>query len=104
MPLFRGGSLQFHLKEKGKFPIESVKIYAVEILCGLEELRKWHIVYRDLKPDNLLFDDDGHIVLTDFGLCGKLRKKNNYKLQGKAGTPTFMAPEMLKKEPYDYSV
>lgn len=104
MPLFRGGSLQYYLNTKGQLEPAHVKFYTAEIVLGLEELRRFRIVYRDMKPDNLLFDDLGHVVLTDFGLCKRLRKAKGYKIKGTAGTPTFMAPEILKKRSYDYGV
>jgi serine/threonine protein kinase len=55
------------LKSHGKFSEERSKFYAAEIVLALECLHNHTIVYRDLKPENVLLDDLGHIRLTDFG-------------------------------------
>lgn len=54
---------------KYRFPIDSVRFYAAEILLALEYLHSLGIVYRDLKPENILIREDGHIMLSDFDLC-----------------------------------
>jgi len=55
------------LREK-RFDEGKTLLYASEILLGLEELHKRDIIFRDLKPDNVVLDADGHAKLTDFGL------------------------------------
>ncbi|KAG7021258.1 Protein kinase PINOID 2, partial [Cucurbita argyrosperma subsp. argyrosperma] len=54
-----------------RFPISSAKFYAAEIILALEYLHMMGIVYRDLKPENVLVREDGHIMLSDFDLCLK---------------------------------
>lgn len=56
------------LKEKQRLTEDIAKIYTAEILLSLECLHKHNIIYRDLKPDNIVFDSKGHAMLTDFGL------------------------------------
>lgn len=63
-----GGDLGMKLARDGKIPEDMAKIYCAEILLALEYLHKLGIVYRDLKPDNIVLDKQGHCRLTDFGL------------------------------------
>lgn len=58
----------FHLRKAGKFTEDRARFYAAEIVLALECLHKNGIVYRDLKPENVILDAEGHIKLTDFGL------------------------------------
>eukprot|EP01083_Nonionella_stella_P019262 53521_1 len=60
MPYYRGGDLNWYLNTKGKLKTNQIQYYAAELLCGLAELRRLRIVYRDLKPENCLFNDSGH--------------------------------------------
>lgn len=63
-----GGELFYHLREARAFSEKAVKFYASEILLALEHLHSCQIVYRDLKPENVLLDREGHVRITDFGL------------------------------------
>jgi serine/threonine protein kinase len=65
---FNGGELFFHLKANGRFTEERARYYCAEIVLALECLHAHSIVYRDLKPENVLLDAEGHIRLVDFGL------------------------------------
>ncbi len=56
------------LKLEGKFTEVRAKIYAAEILLAIQSLHKRDIIFRDLKPDNVVIDSQGHAKLTDFGL------------------------------------
>jgi len=63
-----GGDLAEHLTKERKFSEERAKIYLCEIILALEDLHKRDIIFRDLKPDNVVLDSQGHALLTDFGL------------------------------------
>ena len=63
-----GGELFFHLRKELKFSDLRTRFYAAEIILALECLHGNGIVYRDLKPENVILDSEGHIKLTDFGL------------------------------------
>jgi serine/threonine protein kinase len=63
-----GGDLGKMLVEEKRFDESRAKIYLSEILLALEDLHKRDIIFRDLKPDNVVLDSEGHALLTDFGL------------------------------------
>ena len=63
-----GGELYFHLQRRGTFPKKDVCLYMAEIALALDYLHKNNILYRDIKPENILLDEKGHIKITDFGL------------------------------------
>lgn len=56
------------LQKDRKFSEDRAKMYLAEILLAMEDLHKRDIIFRDLKPDNIVFDEEGHAMLTDFGL------------------------------------
>ena len=91
-----GGELFYHLGRAKKFSEERARFYAAEIAMGLQYLHSKGIVYRDLKPENLLLDADGHIKITDFGLS----KENveGQELHSLCGTPEYLAPEIIMKK------
>ncbi|KAB1267778.1 Rhodopsin kinase [Camelus dromedarius] len=90
-------------EENPGFPEPRAIFYTAQIISGLEHLHRHRIVYRDLKPENVLLDDDGNVRISDLGLAVEL-KDGQTKTKGYAGTPGFMAPELLRGEEYDFSV
>ncbi|XP_065715205.1 rhodopsin kinase GRK1 [Patagioenas fasciata] len=107
MTLMNGGDLRYHIynvdEENPGFAEPRAVFYTAQILLGLEHLHQHRIIYRDLKPENVLLDDAGHVRLSDMGLAVELKDGQN-KTRGYAGTPGFMAPEVLKDEEYDWAV
>lgn len=63
-----GGDLSEYIQLEKRFNEDKTKLYAAEVLLGLEELHRQGVIFRDLKPDNIVLDADGHVMLTDFGL------------------------------------
>eukprot|EP00455_Lapot_gusevi_P047612 TRINITY_DN6460_c0_g1_i8.p1 TRINITY_DN6460_c0_g1~~TRINITY_DN6460_c0_g1_i8.p1 ORF type:complete len:280 (+),score=64.76 TRINITY_DN6460_c0_g1_i8:66-842(+) len=78
------------------------RFYAAEILFGLEELHSLGIVYRDLKPDNVLFHESGHLRISDYGVSVQLTPSHPVT-SGRAGTAGYQAPEVLNRHKYSYS-
>ncbi|XP_054851127.1 rhodopsin kinase GRK1 [Eublepharis macularius] len=107
MTLMNGGDLRYHIynvdENNPGFEESRAIFYTAQIICGLEHLHQNRIVYRDLKPENVLLDDAGHVRISDLGLATEI-PEGQEKTKGFAGTPGFMAPEMLKGEEYDSSV
>jgi len=68
MDFLNGGELFYHLRRETNFDEERSRFYAVEMILALECLHKNGVIYRDLKPENVLVDSEGHIKITDFGL------------------------------------
>jgi serine/threonine protein kinase len=95
MDFINGGELFFHLRRCTKFTEDRARFYAAEILEALEYLHSQGIIYRDLKPENVLLDCDGHLKLTDFGLSKKFFT-GEIKAYSFCGTPEYLAPEILK--------
>ena len=97
-----GGELFGRLKDETTFPESRVRLYAAEIALGLGQLHSLGIIYRDLKPENILIDMKGHIRITDFGLAKEVG--GNQKATTFCGTPEYLAPEMLQRQPYTKAV
>jgi serum/glucocorticoid-regulated kinase 2 len=91
-----GGELFFHLSRHRRFPETWTRFYAAELLLALAHLHSKGIIYRDLKPENVLLDAEGHVKLGDFGLA-KAGITHPYKgATSMCGTPEYMAPEILQ--------
>jgi len=72
-----------------------VTYYTAELLVALQYLHQNDIIYRDLKPDNVMIDRDGHAKLIDFGFARELTKKMSFKTYTNCGTMGYTAPEVL---------
>ena len=103
MDYLSGGELYFHLKREQKFAPNRAKIYAAEISLALAHLHGMDIIYRDLKSENLVLDNDGHVVLTDFGLA-KVKRDHDSKAHTFCGTPEYMSPELVLKKGHGFEV
>jgi len=94
LDLMHGGDLHYHLAQHGVFNELDMKFYAAEVILGLEHMHRRFIVYRDLKPANILLDEYGHVRISDLGLACDFSKK---KPHASVGTHGYMAPEVLSK-------
>ena len=100
----QGGELFYHLHREKFFSNERTQFYAAEIVLALDHLHKNNCIYRDLKPENVLLDKDGHIKLADFGLSKIMLEKSKAKAFTLCGTPDYLAPEILENKGYDKTV
>jgi len=107
MDLVPGGEL-FGIMPQDGMPMWSARFYASEILIAMEYVHSQGVVFRDLKPENVLIDGGGHVKLTDFGFAKQLTTDVHTGLRQRAqtwvGTPEYMAPEILNSQGYDEGV
>ena len=95
-----GGELFTLMRKEVKFSVTNARFYITQIIDAINYLHEHKIIYRDLKPENILLDSDGYIKFVDFGVAKQIKDKTNTL----AGTPTYMAPEIVKKEYYGFEV
>ncbi|KAI9889579.1 MAG: serine/threonine protein kinase, AGC [Vezdaea aestivalis] len=97
-----GGEVFTQLRKNKRFDIKTATFYAAEILLIIEYLHDYQgVAYRDLKPENLLIDAEGHIKLVDFGFAKKIGNRETYTL---CGTPEYLAPEVIQSKGHTMAV
>jgi len=99
---YNGGEMFFHLQRQRRFSEELTRFYAAEIYLALSHLHKEKFIYRDLKPENVVLDKNGHIKLIDFGLAkGDISSSN---LTGTVcGTNEYIPPEVICGKKYGFN-
>jgi len=91
---YYNGDMFWHLKNQTRFSEERAKFYFIEIACLFGMLHEKAIIYKDLKPENVLIDEEGHIALTDFGICRTIRYSSDASFV--VGTPMYLPPEVIR--------
>lgn len=103
--LLLGGDLRYHLQQNVHFQEDTVKLFICELAMALDYLQSQRIIHRDMKPDNILLDEHGHVHITDFNIAAMLPKET--RITTVAGTKPYMAPEMFtsrKETGYSFAV
>lgn len=95
-----GGELFSHLRREGRFADDHARYYAAEIVLAFAYMHTMSIVYRDLKPENLLITTTGHMKITDFGFAKQIEDRT-WTL---CGTPEYLAPEIIQSKGHDKAV
>ena len=89
------------LRDCGRLRESHARFYAANVLLALIFLHGRQIVYRDLKPENLMLDNLGYLKLIDFGLAKVLRADRTFTM---CGTPEYLAPELISKRGHNRAV
>eukprot|EP01064_Diplonema_japonicum_P017409 TRINITY_DN2553_c0_g1_i1.p1 TRINITY_DN2553_c0_g1~~TRINITY_DN2553_c0_g1_i1.p1 ORF type:complete len:608 (+),score=113.31 TRINITY_DN2553_c0_g1_i1:99-1922(+) len=101
MHYFPGGDLKFHLKSRNVFKEPMAAFYTAQLVMALGYLHSKSILYRDLKPANIVINSDGYAVLTDFGMAKRCARKRTSSF---CGTDIYMAPEIIAEREYGVAV
>lgn len=96
MEYLNGGDLCSRLQVAGRFSEAVSRFYLAEVVQAVEYLHDHGIIHRDIKPDNMLLDGEGHVKLTDFGLAKLYSRRPPYYRGRLLGTPEYMAPEIVR--------
>mmetsp|Transcript_23820 Transcript_23820/g.26076 ORF Transcript_23820/g.26076 Transcript_23820/m.26076 type:complete len:360 (-) Transcript_23820:73-1152(-) len=96
-----GGELFSHLRRDRRFELPIYQFYSVEIACALHHMHKLGIVYRDLKPENVLINKIGHIRIVELSLAKIISTNRTFTL---CGTPEYVSPEIIQGQGYGFSV
>ena len=102
MKYISGTSLEDLLDKKEPLPVPEIQRILWEAACALGHAHQRGVVHRDVKPANIMFDHDGRVMLTDFGISKALQAATGLTATGMIiGTPHYMAPEQGKGAPVD---
>lgn len=102
MPFASKGQLYTLLRRQVRFDQRTAAQYMRETIAAVKYLHEHKIIHRDIKPENLLLDQNYRVKLSDFGWSNFKEDDDTRKTY--CGTPEYLAPEMVKKQPHDYSI
>lgn len=95
-----GGEMFTHIHRNRRFTFEVARFFTAEIVLAFEYLHNIDVLYRDLKPENVLIDSQGHLRVTDFGFA----KRVSDRTWTLCGTPEYLAPEIILSRGYAHAV
>lgn len=97
MDYYCGGDLLTLLsKFEDRLPEDMARFYIAEMVLAIGSIHDLRYVHRDIKPDNVLLDANGHIRLADFGSCLRLFEDGTVQSNVAVGTPDYISPEILR--------
>merc|ERR1712232_867486 len=94
------GNLQRFVNEHGQLSVHLARHFAAELLLALTHLHNRKVWHRDVKPANVILDEEGHALLADFGTC----KEDGLAASGFVGSIPYMAPEVLLRRSHNHTV
>ncbi|XP_056446511.1 rho-associated protein kinase 2 [Gadus chalcogrammus] len=97
MEYMPGGDL-VNLTSTYDVPEKWAKFYTAEVVMALDAIHSMGFIHRDVKPDNMLLDSNGHLKLADFGTCMKMDTTGMVHCDTAVGTPDYISPEVLKSQ------
>jgi tetratricopeptide (TPR) repeat protein len=101
MDFIEGVDLKHRIEERGKLPATEAAALIREVCLGLEAAHAAGVVHRDLKPQNIMIEDDGHVVVMDFGIAHSGQTRGATQTGAFLGTPDYMSPEQAQTEQVD---
>ncbi|XP_077148949.1 protein kinase C delta type-like isoform X2 [Ranitomeya variabilis] len=101
MDYMAGGDLLHHMKDSMLFNTKTIRLFAAEMVCGLQFLHEHGVIHSDLKPENILLQDTGHIKICDFGLSA-MNVSEGDLVWYIVGTKGYIAPEIMDDEGYNH--
>jgi len=101
MELLQGGELYAYMQGKGSLTERDARFYAASVTLALNSMHEIKIAYRDIKPENIVFDERGYVKLVDLGLAKHIPAGKTWTI---CGTPDYIAPEIILHEGHNHAV